>query len=553
LIAIESDLEALGSTFQHTIDSDALLREFLARHPNVFTVTVIDLSGDILIQRQRMGAISATTITEQPWLDFDEPYWGEVSPRDDGFPFVDVAVPIWDKIPGELGYSRNRTLLAEVDLTSFWDVVRGVRIGNGGYAYVIDQNGQLLAHRDISLVRGGATTQDTLGQSADDLVANSSNLLTSVHQGVNGERVISSAQVLMTIPLVVVTEWAIPDILRQLVVLGIIILLLGATVVWVVASLIGFTRKRITTPLSTLRGSVEAFQQGDMKQRIVQQNPRGDEIDLLIGTFNEMADSITDRTRDLIIANKQAEEASRLKTEFLSMVSHELRTPLNAIMGYSGLLLEGLSGKIDEKAHQMVNRIDLNSQRLLSLINDLLDLSGIETGSITISNLTFDPHKLADQWDKQYRVLAENAGLAFDIQVDPQLPQTLYGDPNRITQVVANLISNACKFTEEGSVTLKVDYDVIEWRLTVTDTGIGIQDDALQFIFERFRQVDGSATRLYGGTGLGLTIVEQLVHLMGGRVTVESEYGEGSSFTVSLPAVTRPQDIGRLYPPAKAR
>jgi signal transduction histidine kinase len=321
----------------------------------------------------------------------------------------------------------------------------------------------------------------------------------------------------------------------------------------VVASLIGFTRKRITTPLSTLRGSVEAFQQGDMKQRIVQQNPRGDEIDLLIGTFNEMADSITDRTRDLIIANKQAEEASRLKTEFLSMVSHELRTPLNAIMGYSGLLLEGLSGKIDEKAHQMVNRIDLNSQRLLSLINDLLDLSGIETGSITISNLTFDPHKLADQWDKQYRVLAENAGLAFDIQVDPQLPQTLYGDPNRITQVVANLISNACKFTEEGSVTLKVDYDVIEWRLTVTDTGIGIQDDALQFIFERFRQVDGSATRLYGGTGLGLTIVEQLVHLMGGRVTVESEYGEGSSFTVSLPAVTRPQDIGRLYPPAKAR
>jgi signal transduction histidine kinase len=243
----------------------------------------------------------------------------------------------------------------------------------------------------------------------------------------------------------------------------------------------------------------------------------------------------------LIKANALAKETVRLKSEFMSTMSHELRTPLNAITGFCGIMLEGMGGEIDADAKHMVERVHSNSERLLLLINQVLDLAKIEADRIDLANDPINPKKLAEQWKSQVQVLAVEKGLKFDVRVDPTLPPTIYGDTERLTQVVMNLLSNAFKFTEKGGVELKLRAQSSTWQIEVKDTGIGIPPHALNYIFDEFRQLDGSSTRVYGGSGLGLAIVRKLCVMMGGNVRVSSSLGEGSIFTVTLPLNVKPE------------
>ncbi len=247
--------------------------------------------------------------------------------------------------------------------------------------------------------------------------------------------------------------------------------------------------------------------------------------------------------KDLRVANRLAQENARLKSEFLSTMSHELRTPLNAIEGFTSIMLSNMGVELSPTARGMTERVSANSKRLLQLINDFLDLSRIESGRLELAHQPFSPTELAEKWHTQLGILAEKKGLEFSVDVDSSLPTTMYGDEEALSKVTQNLLSNAIKFTHKGKVVLSLRRQDSNWQIEVEDTGIGIPPHAREYIFDEFRQVDASSKRLYGGTGLGLTIVQKYARFMGGTVSVKSEVGEGSVFTVTLPLEIQPQSL----------
>jgi signal transduction histidine kinase len=271
---------------------------------------------------------------------------------------------------------------------------------------------------------------------------------------------------------------------------------------------------------------------------------------LLIGIFNIFRRYVDDFRRaeihtmnsNLLAMNAElrqardiAEENTRLKTQFLANMSHELRTPLTAIIGYTDLQLMGITGEISPKQREYLERIQFNGRHLISMINEVLDLSRIEAGRLELHERGVVLAELVNQWRSQTEVLARTKGLRFALDLDPALPPVIHADPDRLTQIALNLLSNAIKFTETGRVDLALQRDGQHWHVCVSDTGIGIPPEAQAYIFDEFRQVDSSATRPHDGTGLGLAIVRRLSQLMGGQLMLTSTPGSGSVFTVVLP------------------
>lgn len=332
------------------------------------------------------------------------------------------------------------------------------------------------------------------------------------------------------------------------------------TIIAVIAA-IGFglyNSLRISRPITNLTVTANALTQGDLSQRVIVQGQG--EISMLGTAFNDMADSLNKQVSDiqevnrqLKVSNAKSREAARLKSEFLANMSHELRTPLNAIIGFTGIMLEGFSGELDDEATHMVERIYDNSRNLLTLINDILDIAKIESGRLDLVSIPFSPTETAQFWRQSVGVLAEQKGLSFEVNVDNSLPPILYGDRDRLTQVTTNLLSNAFKFTAEGGVTLNLKKKGIFWLIEVKDTGIGIPPHAQEYIFDEFRQVDGTSMRSYGGTGLGLAITRKLVLMMRGTIKVDSEIGKGSTFTVMLPLQAEMDDEIEMSDSEKVR
>ena len=242
---------------------------------------------------------------------------------------------------------------------------------------------------------------------------------------------------------------------------------------------------------------------------------------------------VTDRTRELTDANQRLRELDRLKSEFLATMSHELRTPLNAVLGFTSILLTGQPGPLTDEQRRQLGFVHGSGRHLLQLINDLLDLSRIESGRIELSSAEFDLVALVDEVCDQLQPTADAKGLAQRRELPPAL--AVSGDRRRVVQVVLNLVANALKFTDAGHVRIALGHDRDEWRLQVEDTGIGISADDLPQLFQPFRQVDGSLARRHEGTGLGLYLSRRLAELMGGRITVASTPGAGSCFTLALP------------------
>ncbi len=229
-------------------------------------------------------------------------------------------------------------------------------------------------------------------------------------------------------------------------------------------------------------------------------------------------------------------EVEKMKDTILATVSHELRTPLNAILGYVEMLKEAVYGPINEKQAKASERVISNTRRLLDIVSDLLAQAQIEGGKMTIQARPFKPAELLDNIRGLMDKIAADKRLALTSEIDPQLPESLIGDPTRLQQILVNLVNNAVKFTEKGSVHIHFfRQDEQHWAMQVRDTGMGIPDEEMANIFDPFRQVDSSMTRKHAGFGLGLSIVKQLASLMGGEVAVKSTLGSGSIFTVTLP------------------
>ncbi len=233
--------------------------------------------------------------------------------------------------------------------------------------------------------------------------------------------------------------------------------------------------------------------------------------------------------------NLELQRASALKDRFLASVSHELRTPMTVILGFTGALLRGGQGSLNSQQRESLDRVQRNAKLLLSLINDVLDISKIEAGKIEIHEQSIALAGLARQIEADYGEPARARGLTFRTEVAAGL-DSVRSDPGRVMQIVANLVGNALKFTEQGSISVRFEpRERSQWAIVVTDTGIGIPDDEQAAIFDEFRQGEAVEHRGRGGTGLGLAIVRKLAGVLGGTVSVESEAGKGSRFTVTLP------------------
>ena len=231
-------------------------------------------------------------------------------------------------------------------------------------------------------------------------------------------------------------------------------------------------------------------------------------------------------------------EVEKLKSTFVAIVSHELRTPLNAILGYAEMFKEAVYGPMNDKQVNMAERIMKNTQRLLGLINDLLDQAQMEAGKLTIHIAPLKPAELLEALHGLLDKTASDKRLRLTSEIDDDLPEILNGDAQRLQQILVNLVNNSIKFTDQGEVRVYLRRTAdAKWGIEVEDTGRGIPEADLPFIFDTFRQVEGATTRVHGGFGLGLSIVKQLVNLMSGDVKVESKVDSGTKFTITLPLV----------------
>jgi len=252
-------------------------------------------------------------------------------------------------------------------------------------------------------------------------------------------------------------------------------------------------------------------------------------------TLKRQNQELAKQRRQIELQNLKLQELSQLKSQFLASMSHELRTPMNAIMGFSQLLMRQYPDPLTEKQLNIVERIFNNSQNLLIMLNEVLDFSKIEAGHLELNLSEFDLSKLVTLTVEEMRSLTINKILQLTAETNLENPY-IVNDQNCVKRILINLVSNAVKFTETGEVKVEIrDLTTQTVEIAVKDTGCGIPQKNLEEIFDAFRQVDQSITRRYGGTGLGLAITDSLVKMMGGKITVTSELGQGSEFRVELP------------------
>jgi signal transduction histidine kinase/DNA-binding response OmpR family regulator len=342
------------------------------------------------------------------------------------------------------------------------------------------------------------------------------------------------------------------EIYKELAYLTLLSLLLVFTLIY---RTLAITRKNTFKPLKDLEDSITLISNGDMDTTIKQLGDN--EIGRLGNACEKMRQSIQSLVHDLNVSNEgledkvksrtkaldealeKAKDATQAKSDFLANMSHEIRTPMNAILGLNHLALKT---ELTNKQRDYLNKVQVSARSLLGLINDILDFSKIEAGKLDIDPIEMQLDDVFNQLSDVASALADDKGLELHFYKDPKLPTDLIADPLRIHQILLNLISNAVKFTKQGEVIVRIEEvaekDLSEaqmcLRFTVSDTGIGLNPQQIDKLFQSFNQADRSTTRKYGGTGLGLTICKSLVELMGGRIWVESEENVGSQFIFTL-------------------
>ena len=409
-------------------------------------------------------------------------------------------------------------------------------IGESGYLYLVSGDHLFISHPDKTRIMQAtppAADNPSLARAYEGFEGT---LEGSNSRGLQGlftfKRLQSTGWILAS---VVPSEEAFRPIVviqRNMAVITLLLMLIATPLLW-------FFSVRLLHPLGQLarqmRERASSMQPGLPAKPVAEIGSH--EIQTVAAAFNEFLGARNDAEIALAQAKDAAEAASRSKSEFLANMSHELRTPMNGVIGMIELArMNALDGESDE-----LLKIARNSaESLLAILNDILDVSKIEAGKLSIDNTPFEFAELTREVLRLMEPLINEKGLSHSLTFPADLPETLIGDPLRIRQVLLNLIGNAIKFTRQGSVAVDVKIVAknsagLTLSIAISDTGIGIPNDRLDAIFHAFTQADGSTTRHFGGTGLGLTISSQLVELMGGKLSVESQEGQGSTFRFTLP------------------
>ena len=516
----ESQTYWLRSHFQQVVAQAVRLDELF----------LLNAQGDVIlssdITREGQSHSGQPHVTEGAKGFYIEP---PAYSSSDGQIAIFAALPVFGpegQVLGVLAARVNPGTLAAIMGERAW-------LGDTGEVYLVDRNHILLADLRfddrlyIPLQSGGVDAAITAQANGSGLYTDYRNdPVVEVHHWLPGLQVALVAQ-----------QHQAEAFRGTYVALGVIgASALVATLVAVFAALT--LTPTIAAPLANLADVAARIAGGDLE--LTANVTREDEIGALAQAFNSM----TARLRDLLtserVARREAEEASRLKDLFLATMSHELRTPLNAIIGFLGLML--FSEQLDDDNVHMAERSIANAERLLSLINNILDLSRISSGRLEIIPVEVSPYDLAETIREDMELQVKEKDLHFVVEVDKTLPDTIIHDEERIIQIATNLVGNAIKFTDEGSIWLTFKRRGERLVIEVADTGIGIPPSKQQIIFDEFTQVDSSSTRKHSGAGLGLSIVKKLTILMRGSVRVSSEVGKGSTFTVELPLDLLPSE-----------
>ncbi|MCP4347325.1 MAG: response regulator [Desulfobacterales bacterium] len=404
--------------------------------------------------------------------------------------------------------------------------IEPIKVGQHGYAYMANRKGFLVSHPDKSLILNpDAKESGFVGK----IVSEDKGLADYTLGGVKKTAAFGKNQE---------TGWVIgvtadySDIMTPVTFLGRMNLFITAVLILLMTLLIFFVVKAIVRPISHLRDAMQQMQKGEMGGQI--HIERRDEIGDLARSFNEMSKDLADSYQQIETQNRELQRLDKLKDEFLANTSHELRTPLNGIIGIADSLIGGAVGPLMEEQRYNLSLIVSSGRRLTNLVNDILDFSKLRQQDIQLRTRPLDMRSVTHVVIMLFQTLVGNKNLRLVNQIPPDIPAAR-ADEDRVQQILHNLVGNAVKFTEEGTVSISAEVRDEHLAVTVSDTGIGIPLDRLDRIFESFEQADGSTAREYGGTGLGLAVTKKLVELHGGTIEVRSSPGRGSTFSFTLP------------------
>ena len=523
----------------------AEFQRLLKRVPAIRSLMRYDLRGRETLHVSRVNEDRAADPAASP-LDASlrdaaqDVAYGPVEFRDSLEPFVQVVVR-------EGAFGDGGWLKAVIDLGHVAESIARLDTGGGGIAYLVDTSGMVIAHPRVEfMLRRTYVNDPAIFAFAVGGVGAEQRRAAIKTTSLEGNTTYSSlASIGMPAWTVVIEQPAdvVTAPLRRS--------LLGALAILTVALLMSFLvshwyARRLSGPIVALEAGAVAFAKGNFKNRI--EVKTGDEVELLATEFNKMADQLQEYTDTLErrVAEKttQLEMANRHKSEFLANMSHELRTPLNAIIGFSEVLKERMFGELNAKQMEYVRDIYGSGQHLLSLINDILDLTKVEAGHMALDIVEFDVRAAVDNCCTLIRERAQRNRLKFSCEVEPNVGKWP-ADERKFKQVILNLLTNAVKFTPAGGmVTLRTWIEDGWLVVSVRDTGIGIAAEDRAAIFKEFHQLPLQGMAKQEGTGLGLSLSRRLVELHCGTLTVESEPRRGSTFTARFPGAFGRVDHG---------
>ena len=520
------------------------LRRLLVTTPAMTEAVAFDLSGVKRADASRMRSaplFNANAASPEALANArqNRSYFGPVHFTSATGPYMMVAVPIEQFAEEVIGLVQGT-----IDLKYVGELISEIRVGKAGSAYLVTDSGQLIAHSDLSLV---LQNHDVREMSHVKAAFHGAQVPVPpskfVSHNVQGDKVFTSYVVVPGLGWAVFAEQPIQEIYAPLYasMLRTSAVLFAGLCVALFATFV--VRRRVVGPLETLRAGVSRIGRGDLTARLNLKT--GDEIEILADEFDAMAtnlnnaysqleDKVAERTAQLSTANVKLEEASRHKSQFLANANHELRTPVSAIIGYGRIILRETQGQITELQRENVQDLLNNAERLLDMIDTLLDLAKIEAGKVDCRIEAVDISELVQSVTSAIEPFLSSGKVRLRRDVSPDIP-LIRTDREKLRQILLNLLSNAVKFTERGEIKISAISSANRLEVTVADTGIGVKKDDYQQIFDEFYRGDTVRSREYHGTGLGLAIVKKLVAVLGGQIDVESELGKGSTFTLAIP------------------